>query len=70
MRETMPESSIRYYINPKLIMTIHGELGIEYKMPSQERQQESNAFKSNNQANADNSDDDIRDNVGYGTYED
>jgi pentatricopeptide repeat protein len=70
MREIMPESSIRYYINPKLIMTIHGELGIEYKMPSQQRQQEENTFKSNNQPKADNSDDEIRDTIGYGTYED
>lgn len=66
MRETIPESSIRYYVNPNLLATIHRELNIDYKVPSAKTQE---AYASIN--NMDNNDeDDIRDNVDYGTYDD
>lgn len=69
MRETIPESSIRYYVNPNLLAVIHRELGIDYKMPSAKPE---NTFssKKNNADNDDDDDDDIKDNIGYGTYED
>lgn len=71
MRETIPETSIRYYVNPQLLATIHRELNIEYKMPNTASD---NVYgnKANNMANEnDNEDeDDIRDNIDFGTYED
>jgi pentatricopeptide repeat protein len=68
MRETIPESSIRYYINPNLIMAIHRELNIEYKMPANRQENYMGKNENNNQMNDD--EDDIRDNIDYGTYED
>lgn len=68
MRVSIPESSIRYYVNPNLLAVIHRELGIEYTMPSA---QPINTFSKKIEANDEEEDnDDIRDNVGYGTYED
>jgi pentatricopeptide repeat protein len=64
MRETVQESSIKYYINPKVIMAIHKEMNIEYKMPSSNTRPQTSTNRAEN-AN----DDDIRDNVGYGSYE-
>ena len=71
MRETIPESSIRYYVNPNLLMAIHRELNIEYKMPANKKDDGFSSSKQQQQNGADNNDDDdIRDNVDYGTYED
>ena len=68
MRVSIPESSIRYYVNPNLLAVIHRELGIEYRIPSAKP---GNTFSSKqNEENDEEDDDDIRDNVGYGTYED
>ncbi len=71
MRETIPETSIRYYVNPNLLMAIHRELGIEYKMPvaKNEVDYRSGANMMNNDEKEDD-EDDIRDNVDFGTYED
>ncbi|CAF0790150.1 unnamed protein product [Brachionus calyciflorus] len=66
MRETIPESSIRFYVNPNLLAVIHRELGIEYKIPTSN---DRNNFSSRKQAEEED-DDDIKDNVGYGTYDD
>lgn len=69
MRETIPESSIRYYVNPNLLMAIHRELDIEYKVPTAQNQ--SNYGQSGNQnIDKEEDEDDIRDNVDFGTYED
>ena len=66
MRETIPESSIRYYVNPNLLATIHRELNIEYKVPNPKPQE---VYTSRD--NVENNDeDDIRDNVDFGTYDD
>ena len=67
MRETIPESSIRYYVNPNLLMAIHRELNVEYKIPNAN---DENLYSNNKNANLDADDDDIRDNVDFGTYED
>lgn len=67
MRETIPESSIRFYVNPTLLALIHRELNIEYKMPSNKSE---NTFSSSKNYANNNDDDDIKDNVDYGTYED
>ena len=66
MRETIPESSIRFYVNPNLLAVIHRELGIEYKIPTSN---DRNNFSSRKQVEEED-DDDIKDNVGYGTYDD
>ena len=66
MRETIPESSIRYYLNPNLLMTIHRELNIEYKMPGIKGPE--GLTKLDTENNED--EDDIRDNIDFGTYED
>lgn len=69
MRETIPESSIRYYINPNLLMAIHRELDIEYKMPTAQKQGNYGQDVNEN-VEKDEDEDDIRDNVDFGTYED
>ncbi len=60
MREHVAESAISYYIDPKLLVIIHREMNIEYKgrTPGQ----------MTNSINFD--EDDIRDDVAYGTYDD
>lgn len=63
MRGTIPESSIKFYVNPKLLMAIHKELGIEYRPPASSNRPQT-AASSNDMG------DDIRDNVDYGTYDD
>ena len=69
MRESIPETSIIYYVNQNLLMTIHQKLNIEYKMPS--TKQADGYGSTAKQANSnDNDDDDIRDNVDFGTYDD
>jgi len=68
MRETIPENSIRFYVNPQLLVTIHRELNIEYKLPSKE-----NDYGNKPRINDDNDnedEDDIRDTIDYGTYDD
>jgi intraflagellar transport protein 140 len=75
MKETIPESSIRFYVNQNLLAALHRELNIEYK-PAQAPKD--NGFSSNKQQppqqpqrpNNTDDDDDIRDNVDYGAYED
>ncbi len=78
MKETVPESSIRFYVNQNLLVAIHRELNIEYKQPqaqqesgysskNQPQQQQQNGLSVNNNND---DDDDIRDNVDYGAYED
>lgn len=66
MRESIPESSIRYYVNPNLLVAIHKELNIEYKMPSAKAQ---DVYTGRNDVD-NNDDEDIRDNVDFGTYDD
>lgn len=66
MRESIPESSIRYYVNPNLLLAIHKELNIEYKMPSAKAQ---DVYTGRNDVD-NNDDEDIRDNVDFGTYDD
>jgi pentatricopeptide repeat protein len=66
MRETIPESSIRYYVNPNLLATIHRELNIEYKVPNAKPQE---VYTPRNDVD-NNDEDDIRDNVDFGTYDD
>lgn len=70
MRETIPETSIRYYVNPQLLATIHRELNIEYKMPNNaaDNVYGNKAQMANDNENED--EDDIRDNIDFGTYED
>ena len=72
MKERVPESSIKFYINQNLLVAIHRELNIEYKQPSAKSE---NTFSSNKQQQhkspvANDDGDDIRDNIDYGTYED
>jgi len=50
-------------------MTIHRELGIEYKMPVAKNEGDYGRSV-NTEKEEDDDDDDIRDNVDYGTYED
>ena len=70
MRETIPETSIRYYVNPNLLIAIHRELDIEYKMPTKNEESVYNQGMKEEQ-NGDNEDEDeIRDNIDFGTYED
>lgn len=71
MRESISEQSIKYYVNPNVIMAIHRELNIEYKMP-QPTQRRDDQFRSSVQGNRQENDDDdeIRDTVDYGTYDD
>ena len=67
MRETIPEASIRYYVNPNLLMAIHRELNIEYKIPEKQPEAFSSSKPTPDQSH---DNDDIRDNVDYGTYDD
>jgi hypothetical protein len=62
MKEYIPENSIPYYVNPKLLQVIHREMNLDYKVgvPSQR----------NTEQNKNDNDDDIRDDIAYGTYED
>ena len=66
MKEYVPETSIPYYVNPKLLQVIHREMNLDYKVgaPSQ-RNAEGNNNNNNNY-----NEDDIRDDVAFGTYED
>jgi len=68
MRESIPETSIVYYVNQSLLIAIHQKMGIEYKLPAA-RQADSYGASAAKQSSNDN-DDDIRDNVDYGAYED
>ncbi len=72
MRETIPESSIRFYVNQNLLMAIHRELNIEYKPPQAPAESGFSKQQQQQQQNGRNNDDDddIRDNVDYGAYED
>lgn len=66
MRGIVPESSIKFYVNPQLLIAIHKELNIDYKPVAASRHVENG---SNRQTNVD-TNDDIRDTVDYGTYDD
>ncbi len=65
MRSTIPESSIKFYVNPQLLAAIHKELNIDYKPVANSRQDDTPDSKAPALA-----DDDIRDTVDYGTYDD
>ncbi len=60
MREHVTESSIPYFIDPKLLVVIHREMNIEYKSKTTEQLANTSSFNQ----------DDIRDDVAYGTYDD
>lgn len=68
MRGTIPDSSIKFYVNPQLLMAIHKELNIEYKVPTISKQ--NFAADSNESKQQYSNDDDIKDTVDYGTYDD
>jgi hypothetical protein len=61
MKENIPESSIQYFINPKLIVAIHREMNIDYNP---------RAADSRRKEVSNDNDNDIRDDIGYGTYDD
>jgi hypothetical protein len=63
MRETIQDSSIRYYVNPNLLIAIHRELNIDYNISNNPSKQQHNGGEEEEE-------DDIRDNVQYGTYDD
>ncbi len=67
MRETIPETQIRYYVNPNLLMAIHRELGIEYKMPVAKNDEYGGGAAMVNNEEKEEDEDDIRDNVDFGT---
>lgn len=73
MRETIPETSIRYYVNPNLLAAIHRELDIDY-VPVGNKNETNYGHAQNkvneNDKDEDEDEDDIRDNVDFGTYED
>ena len=66
MKEHMPESSIPYYVSPKLLRVMHKELNLDYKIGAPNSN--NGNFEANNNNNY--NDEDIRDDVAYGTYED
>ena len=66
MKEHMPESSIPYYVSPKLLLVMHKELNLDYKIGAPNSN--NGNFEANNNNNY--NDEDIRDDVAYGTYED
>ena len=69
MRETIPETSIVYYVNQSLLIALHQKMGIEYKIPTA-RPADGYASAPKQSSNDNNDDDDIRDNVDFGTYDD
>jgi hypothetical protein len=79
MKEYVPETSLRFYVNPNLLAMIHRELNIDYnpmmqqqqqqqKVPTQTNQQQQR--QSENYDDTNENDDEIRDTVDYGTYDD
>lgn len=70
MRSSIPEQTIKFYVNPKLLMAIHRELNIDYNPASTSKRAEEPASSKQSFNNQQDYDDDIRDNVGYGTYDD
>ena len=68
MRESIQETSIVYYVNQSLLIAIHQKMGIEYKLPA--TKQPDNYGSSTKHSNINDNDDDIRDNVDFGTYDD
>jgi intraflagellar transport protein 140 len=66
MRASIPESSIKFYVNPNLLIAIHRELNIEYNEASSSSRRDN--VKQHQQQSDYN--DDIRDNVDFGTYDD
>ena len=72
MKEHIPEASIPYYVNPKLLQVIHKEVNLDYKVgaaPSGGGGRGYEASNTNNN-NSNKNDDDIRDDIAYGTYDD
>lgn len=70
MRQSVPEQSIKFYVNQNLLMQIHRELNIEYKPSTDENTFSGGKQDAKQSGNYDANDDDIRDNVGYGGYDD
>lgn len=65
MKEHLPETTIPYYVSPKLLQVLHREMNLEYKTPGR-----NNSGNKNLPVNNANDDDDIRDDIGFGTNED
>lgn len=68
MRGMIPESSIKFYVNPQLLMAIHKELNIDYKTVASSKQNLTPELSDSR--GPINNDDDIRDTVDFGTYDD
>ena len=67
MRQSIPETSIVYYVNQSLLIAIHQKMGIEYKAPAA---RQADGYASAAKQSSNENDDDIRDNVDFGTYDD
>lgn len=63
MKEYLPESSIQYYVNPKLLAVIYKEMNVDFN-PRKSQQQQSRPMHDESSYN------EIRDDIEYGTYED